>query len=150
MPEISRRDALRYGAATVAVATAVGGAQALSGSGSPARATPAHRDPRDFTVTYRGREITGVHAGSGDRSALRAGATGAAHEVHIDGRRLAVMAIALPGGTGYISALNHYEPVLIDTGGNQDGLLRLARRAVDVLGDRELTALAGATHDHGR
>lgn len=149
MPEISRRDALRYGAATAAVATAVGGAQAFSSADSPARATPARRDHRDFETTYRGKRITGVHAGSGDRAALRTDA-GPAHEVHIDGKRLAVMAIALPGGTGFISALNHYEPVLIDDGGNRDGLLRLARRAVDVLGDRDLTALAGMTHDHGR
>jgi hypothetical protein len=40
--------------------------------------------------------------------------------------------------------------VLIDTDRNKGGLLKLTKRAVDVLGDTELTAMAGVAHEHGR
>jgi hypothetical protein len=148
MPTVSRRDALRYGAAAAAVATGVVGAQAL--------ATPAAaRDPRDFEIEYRGKKIKGVHATTGAVTAARADRRTRSHEVFINGRKLAVMEIELPapgGGVtiGYISAINHYEPVLIDAERNNGGLLKLTKRAVDVLGDTELTALAGAGHDHVR
>ncbi|MBG0568629.1 tyrosinase family oxidase copper chaperone [Actinoplanes aureus] len=159
MSHLSRRDALRYGAAAAAVATGVAGARALSISGSSGQALAApagNRDPRDFELQYHGKRIRGVHGGT------VAGPAGVAsrqrrkpHEVFIDGRKLAVMEIELPaagGGLtiGYISAINHYEPVLIDAERNKGGLLKLAKRAVDVLGDTELTAVAGEHHDHGR
>ena len=158
MSHISRRDALRYGAAVAAVVTGVAGAQALStlGSADSAIAAPAgDQDPRDFAVEYRGKKIRGVHSSAGGSSpsgeALK---RTDGHDVVINGRKLAVMESALPaaGGTtaGFISALNRYEPVLIHTGRNRGGLLTLTKRAVDALGDTELTAFAGTHHDHGR
>ncbi|WIM98611.1 tyrosinase family oxidase copper chaperone [Actinoplanes oblitus] len=161
MSTLSRRDVIRYAAAATAVAGGVAGAQALSTSGSSAQvpagaAAPA--DPRDFELEYRGKKIKGVHGGGAHGAQLSARGTSRSrqpHQVHIDGRKLAVMQIELPSpsGTGvvlgFISALNHYEPVLIDEDKNRDGLLKLARRAVDVLGNSELTALAGADHNHG-
>ena len=157
MSNISRRDVFRYGAAAVAVSTGVAGAQALStpGTSSPAMAAPAgDRDPRDFELEYRGKKIRGVHSGTGAPAGGPALKRTSPHEVFINGRKLAVMEIELPaaGGTaaGFISALNHYEPVRIDTGRHRGGLLTLTKRAVDALGDTELTALAGAHHDHGR
>lgn len=159
MSPLSRRDALRYGAAAAAVATGVAGARALSApdsSGQALAAPAAKTDPRDFELQYRGKTIKGVHGGA------PAGTAGIAsqrprkpHAVFVNGRKLAVMEIELPaagGGVtvGYISAINHYEPVLIDTERNKGGLMKLAKRAVDVLGDAELTAVAGAHHDHGR
>ncbi|AEV85905.1 hypothetical protein ACWT_4886 [Actinoplanes sp. SE50] len=157
MSTLSRRDVLRYAAAATVVTGGVAGAQALSTSSSSAQAPAGARtsaDPRDFDVEYRGKRITGVH-GADTPGALRSvSGSRQPHQVHINGRRLAVMQIELPaagGGVtlGFISALNHYEPVLIDTDKNRDGLLKLTRRAVDALGDSELTALAGADHNHG-
>jgi hypothetical protein len=146
MSTLSRRDILRYAAATTAVAGGVVGAQALSTSGSAAPGTgaTASTDPRDFELEYRGKKIKGVHGGgSNKRGQLPL------HQVHINGRKLALMRVELPTGVGFISALNHYEPVLIDEDENRDGLLELTRRAVDALGEAELTALAGADHNHG-
>ncbi|GIF15858.1 tyrosinase family oxidase copper chaperone [Actinoplanes teichomyceticus] len=148
MSHLSRRAVLRYAAAATAVTGGVVGAQALSAAGSPPAAA-ASTDPRDFELDYRGKKIKGVHG-------IGTGRSRQPHQVYINGRKLAVMAIELPAtdGTGvsvgFISALNHYQPVLIDEGENRDGLLVLARRAVDALGDGELTDLAGADHDHGR
>lgn len=149
MSTVSRRDALRYGAAAAAVVAGVAGAQVL--------ATPAAaRDPRDFEIEYRGKKIKGTHPATGvTTQSARAERPNRSHEVYINGRKLAVMEIELPaagGGVtiGYISAINHYEPVLIDADRNSNGLLKLTKRAVDVLGDTELTALAGAGHDHVR
>ena len=156
MSHLSRRDVLRYGAAAAVVAGAVA-APNLAGSSSaapPAAEPAANRDPRDFEIEYRGKKIKGVHGSDGTSKALRAGGH-RPHEVYINDRKLAVMQIELPaagGGVsvGYISAVNHYEPVLIDADRHQDGLRKLAKRAVDVLGDAELTPLAGVVHDHGR
>lgn len=150
MSTLSRRDVLRYAAAATAVTGGVLGAQALSTSGSAASspAVAVSSDPRDFELEYRGKKIKGVHgAGTGPSQQP--------HQVHINGRKLAVMRIELPPAdgsgvsAGFISALNHYEPVLIDEDKNRGGLLRLAQRAVDALGDAELTGLAGTDHDHG-
>ncbi|MDI6103846.1 tyrosinase family oxidase copper chaperone [Actinoplanes sp. NEAU-A12] len=149
MSTVSRRDALRYGAAAAAVVAGVAGAQVL--------ATPAAaRDPRDFEMEYRGKKIKGTHPVTGVAAlSARGQRPNRSHEVYINGRKLSVMEIELPaagGGVtiGYISAINHYEPVLIDADRNSNGLLKLTKRAVDVLGDTELTALAGAGHDHVR
>jgi hypothetical protein len=144
---VNRREMLRYGAATAAVASGFAGAQVMA---NPA----AGKDPRDFELEYRGKRIRGVHVGAQEVRSLRRSRS-RSHEVFIDDRKLAVMEIELPaagGGVtvGFISAINHYEPVLIDTGRNRCGLLELTRRAVDVLGDAELTTMAGAAHEHGR
>ncbi|MEH1130321.1 tyrosinase family oxidase copper chaperone [Micromonospora sp. CPCC 206061] len=148
---MNRRDALRYGAAAAAVIGSAVGAQILatSSSAAPSPTTaPADPDPRDFELDYRGKKIKGAHGKAETKHS---------HQVHINGRKLAVMPIELPAAAdasgvslGFISALNHYEPVLIDEDRNKDGLLKLARQAVDALGDSELTALASTEHDHGR
>jgi hypothetical protein len=144
---INRRGVLRYGAATAAVVGGFTGAQILAG---PA----AGKDPRDFELEYRGKRIRGVHVGAQEVRSLGRNRK-RSHEVYINDRRLAVMEIELPaagGGVtvGFISAINHYEPVLIDADHNKGGLLKLTKRAVDVLGDTELTAMAGVAHEHGR
>jgi hypothetical protein len=147
MSNVSRRDVLRYGAAAAAVVGSAVGAQSLatSSSAAPPPAAPADPDPRDFELDYRGKKIKGVHGNAAAKHA---------HQVHINGRKLAVMPIDLPAESGavigFISALNHYEPVVIDEDRNKDGLLKLAQRAVEALGDSELTAAAGTEHDHGR
>ncbi|MEV8510613.1 tyrosinase family oxidase copper chaperone [Actinoplanes sp. NPDC051475] len=152
MSNLGRRDVLRYAAAATAVVSGVVGAQALSRSSSAAEAptaAPLRTDPRDFEIDYRGKKIKGMHVGGKERSRQP-------HQVSINGRKLAVMRIELPAAAGasgvavgFISALNHYEPVLLDEDKNKDGLRKLAERAVDVLGDSELTASAGSEHDHG-
>jgi hypothetical protein len=144
---VNRRDVLRYGAATAAVVGGFAGAQMLA-------APAAGKDPRDFELEYRGKRIRGLHVGAQEVRALGRNRT-RSHEVYINDRKLAVMEIELPapgGGTtiGFISAINHYEPVLIDTDRNKGGLLKLTKRAVDVLGDTELTSMAGIAHEHGR
>jgi hypothetical protein len=159
MSTVTRRDLLRYGAAATAVVSGAVGAQALSTSGSaaqPSAAQPGSTDPRDFDIEYRGKRITGAHGAANSRTSSADSKTHQPHQVLINGRKLALMPIELPPAAGatartvaFISALNHYEPVLIDEGPNAGGLRKLARRAVDVLGDTELTALAGVEHDHG-
>ena len=146
MSHVTRRDVLRYGAAAAAVIGSAVGAQSLATSSSAAP-LPAGADPRDFELDYRGKKIKGVHGRADAKQS---------HQVHINSRKLAVMQIELPAAAGasgvtvgFISALNHYEPVLIDEHQNKGGLLKLAQQAVDVLGDSELTALAGTKHDHG-
>jgi hypothetical protein len=160
MSTVTRRDLLRYGAAATVVVSGAVGAQALSTASSaaqPSAAQPGSTDPRDFDIEYRGKRITGSH-GPADNSlvTVASGRAREPHQVLINGRKLALMPIELPPSAGvpagtvaFISALNHYEPVLVDGGQNSGGLLKLARRAVDVLGDTELTALAGVEHDHG-
>jgi hypothetical protein len=143
---INRRDVLRYGAATAAVVGGFAGAQIMA-------APAAGKDPRDFEIEYRGKRIRGVHVGAQEVRSLGRNRT-RTHEVFINDRKLAVMEIELPaagGGVtiGFISAVNHYEPVLIDADRNKGGLLKLTKRAVDVLGDTELTAMAGVSHEHG-
>ncbi|MEU4626159.1 tyrosinase family oxidase copper chaperone [Actinoplanes sp. NPDC023801] len=144
---VNRRAVLRYSAATAAVASGFAGAQIMA---NPA----AGADPRDFEIEYRGKRIRGVHVGAQEIQSLGRNRN-RSHEVFINDRKLAVMEIELPaagGGVtvGFISAINHYEPVLIDTGRNRTGLLKLTKRAVDVLGDTELTPMAGVAHEHGR
>ncbi|KUL24399.1 tyrosinase family oxidase copper chaperone [Actinoplanes awajinensis] len=155
MSTVTRRDLLRYGAAATVVVSGAVGAQALSTPSSAAQ--PATTDPRDFDVEYRGKRITGAHGPANNTRVTVSGSrTREPHQVLIDGRKLALMPIELPpsaavpaGTIAFISALNHYEPVLVDEGKHAGGLLKLARRAVDTLGDTELTALAGVEHDHG-
>ena len=144
---MNRRDLLRYGAAATVVTATAAGVQNLGVAGSAAQsAAPAvPADPRDFDTEYRGRKIAGAH----DKKTKK-------HKVTIDGRKLAVMEIELPVAEeapgaviGVISALTHYEPFLLDEDRNRDGLLKMARKAVDTLGDAELGDLAGVEHDHG-
>jgi hypothetical protein len=115
-------------------------------AGPHGAAPPAEKDPRDFDTVYRGKKIKGEH----DKATKK-------HKVSINGRKLAVVEIEVPvaedapgTATAVISALTHFEPFLLDEGAHKDGLLKMTRKAVDTLGDAELTDLAGAEHDHGR
>jgi hypothetical protein len=148
MTEMTRRDAFRRGAATVvAAATAVGYAgltspEAAAGEkGGRAAATPPP-DPRDFEEVYKGKKIKGEH----DKAHGK-------HKVHINGRKLGVTQIELPVAPGsaetftaVLSTLNHFDPVPLDEGAHRDGLKKLAKLAVDQLGDQELTP--DADHPH--
>jgi hypothetical protein len=146
MPDLDRRRLLRYGAAVAIVSATAGGAQTLAVPGSAAQAPPPDKDPRDFDTEYRGKKIKGLH----DKKTKK-------HKVSINGKKLAVMEIKVPAADGkpgaaiaVISALTHFEPFLLDEDGDGDGLLRMTKKAVDTLGDDELTDLAGEEHDHGR
>ena len=148
MTKTNRRDVLRYGAAgavtaaTVAVAApGLAGADPRAGLGEAALA-----DPRDFDETYKGKKIKGKHAPRGN------------DELHINNKKLAVTLVDvlfIPEdgseprvGAGYISALNHYDPVEINQDNNRDGLKRMARKVVDILGDLELSDEAAQEHRH--
>ena len=148
MTKTNRRDVLRYGAAgAVTAATAAVAAPGLAGAdprGGPGKAAPA--DPRDFDETYKGKKIKGKHNPRGN------------DELHINNKKLAVTVVNtlfIPEdgsephvGVGYISALNHYDPVEIDQDRNKDGLKRTARKVVDILGDLELSDEAAQEHRH--
>ena len=146
MTHTNRRNVLRYGAAgAVTAATAAVAAPGLAGADPRAvRAAPA--DPRDFDETYKGKKIKGKHNARGN------------DELHINDKKLALTAVetlfvpedgsAPHVAVGYISALNHYDPVEIDQDKNKDGLKRMARKAVDILGDLELSDEAALEHHH--
>lgn len=161
MTDMKRRDMLRYGAAgavTAATATLVG-TEALAG---PDRSDmPADRrggrgkkadpwDPRDFDEVYRGRRIRGRHM-PGTRLRNQ-------DELFIGNRKLALTTIStlfFPAdgsapyvATGYISAINHYDPVEIDETRRRDGLRRLGQKVCDILGDNELSDESAQTHQH--
>jgi hypothetical protein len=157
MTDMKRRDVLRYsaaGAVTAATAT-LAGTQALAG---PDRSDlPADRtkkgdpwDPRDFDEFYKGRRIRGRHLLG---SLLRG-----QDELFIGNRKLALTTIStlfFPAdgsepyvATGYISAINHYDPVEIDNDRRRDGLKRLGKKIVDILGDLELSDESGKAHQH--
>jgi hypothetical protein len=140
MPEFNRRRVLRYGVAAAIVTTSAVSAQGLASAGAP----PPDKDPRDFDTSYKGKKIKGEHDKAGKK-----------HRVSINGQKLAVVELELPAGpdstatvTALISALTHYEPVPLDEGSHRDGLLKLTRKAVDALGDEELSPLAGEEHKH--
>ncbi|WP_344168194.1 tyrosinase family oxidase copper chaperone [Pilimelia columellifera] len=143
---MNRRDLLRYSAAAaVATATAAGVAN-LAAPGLAASDKPTAKDDRDFELDYKGKKIKGTH----DKANKK-------HKVTINGKKLAVMELELPAAedsaatiTAVISALTHYEPFQLDEKDNRQGLKKLAQKAVDVLGDEELTPLAGEDHEHGR
>jgi hypothetical protein len=146
MPDLDRRSLLRYGAAVAVVTATAGGVQSLAAPGSAAGAPPPEKDRRDFHTRHGDKDIKGVH----DKKTKK-------HKVTINDRKLAVVEIELPAPDGkpgtviaVISALTHFEPFLLDDGENSDGLLKMTKKAVDTLGDAELTALAGQEHDHGR
>ncbi|GGK15268.1 hypothetical protein GCM10010124_04860 [Pilimelia terevasa] len=139
---LDRRDLLRYGAASAAAAATAAGASYVT-SGATA-ATPAPDDPRDFDQEYKGKKIKGVH----DKGNKK-------HKVSINGKKLGIMVLQVPVAEDSretmdvaISALTHYEPFPIDERDKKDGLLKLAKKAVETLGDAELTDLAGDDHDH--
>ncbi|MFD0206215.1 MULTISPECIES: hypothetical protein [Saccharothrix] len=48
--------------------------------------------------------------------------------------------------TAVISTLNHFDPIPLDEGRHRDGLKKLAKLAVDQLGDQELTHHADHSH----
>ncbi|MDI6098970.1 tyrosinase family oxidase copper chaperone [Actinoplanes sp. NEAU-A12] len=143
MNDINRRDVLRYGAAgAVTAATALAAGQALAGP----KPIPLPLDPRDFDELYKGRRIRGRLLGLGR------------DELHINNKKLALTAISTlffpEDGSepyvamGYISAINHYDPVEIVEGRNQDCLKKLSRKVVDILGDLELGDEAAKGHQH--
>ena len=143
----SRRDVLRYSAAgVVTAATAAVGVQGLTAADSAAGPQrSAAGAARDFDEVYKGKKITGKHDASGR------------HELRIINKKLALSSIdtlfvpedgsAPRRGVGYLSAVNHYDPVEIDDS-HQDGLRNLARKIVDILGDAELSAEAALEHHH--
>ena len=148
MADMKRRDVLRYGAAgVVTTATALVGGQGLVNAGSAAgqQAAPA-ADPRDFDEVYKGKKIKGKHNPRGK------------DELHINNKKLALTTIStlfVPEdgsephvGVGYISAINHYDPVEIDNAEHKDGLKRLGKKVVDILGDLELSDEASKEHAH--
>jgi hypothetical protein len=155
MAKTNRRDVLRYGAAgAVTAATAVVAGQELASADPPPGPGDTKNplgglknalDPRDFDEFFKGKKIRGLHNLRG-RS-----------ELMINDRRLALTEIStlfVPAdgsppyvGVGWISALNHYDPVEIDTSRNREGLRKLAKKVVDVLGDCELAD--GASQEHG-
>ncbi|WP_328475941.1 tyrosinase cofactor [Actinoplanes sp. NBC_00393] len=146
---MKRRDVLRYSAAgAVTATTALVAAPGLATEESAAApAGPRDpRDPRDFDEKYKGRKIRGRHLGR-DRD-----------ELHIDNKKLAltlVTTLFVPEdgspehvGLGYISAINHYDPVEINDVRNRDGLRKLARKVVDILGDIGISDEAAKAHQH--
>ena len=148
MTDMTRRDVFRRGAAAAVVAaTAVGYANLtapdatadLNDNRVPADPPP---DPRDFDEVYKGKKIKGEHDKVNGK-----------HKVHINGRKLGVMQIELPLAPGstetytaVVSTLNHFDPIPLDEGNNRDGLKKLAKLAVDQLGDQELTKHAEHPH----
>lgn len=148
MADLNRRDALRYGAAgAVAVVTAAAGLQSVAVSESAAAPQQAAAaDPRDFDEDYKGKKIKGKHNAGGK------------HELHINSKKLELSVIETlfvpedgsPAhvGFGYISAINHYDPVEIDDDKHKDGLKKLAKKVVDTLGEFELSDEAARAHHH--
>ena len=150
MANMNRRDVLRYGAAgAIAVGAAAAGFQGLAAA-SPTtdQGKTAAPDPRDFDEVYKGKKIKGKHNGNGSGK----------RELHINNKKLAVTTIStlfIPEdgsepyvGFGYISALNHYDPVEFDDGKHKDGLKKLAKKVVDNLGDFDLSDEAAQEHHH--
>ncbi|GAA4952858.1 hypothetical protein GCM10025331_46940 [Actinoplanes utahensis] len=148
MTDMKRRDVLRYSAAgAVTAATAVVGIQAVAGPGSAVGGEKAAAaDPRDFEETYKGKKIKGKHNAGGK------------DELHINNKKLALTVIStlfIPEdgsepyvANAYISAVNHYDPVEIDNDKNKEGLKKLAKKVVDMLGDLELSDEAAKAHTH--
>ncbi|TQM77860.1 tyrosinase co-factor MelC1 [Saccharothrix saharensis] len=144
MNDLSRRDVFRHGAAAALIAVTATGLAGLASSGAtagPNRAA-AQADPRDFEENYKGKKIKGEH----DKERGK-------HKVHINGRKLGVVQVRLPVAPdstetylAVLSTLNHFDPIPLDEGDNRDGLKKLARLAVDQLGDQELTR--DADHEH--
>ena len=144
MNDISRRDVFRHGATAALIAVTAAGFAGVASSGAaagPGRvAAPA--DPRDFEETYKGKKIKGEHDKANGK-----------HKVHINGKKLGVVQVELPVEpdstatyTAVLSTLNHFDPIPLDEGNNRDGLKKLAKLAVDQLGDQELTH--DADHPH--
>ncbi|WP_433795686.1 tyrosinase family oxidase copper chaperone [Actinoplanes sp. CA-252034] len=156
MAKTNRRDVLRYGAAgAVTAATAVVAGQELASADPPPGLDPLKNvvggiknplDPRDFDELFKGKKIRGLHNLRGR------------NELMINNKRLALTEIEtlfVPAdgsppyvGKGWISALNHYDPVEIDTSRNREGLRKLARKVVDILGDSDLADSAAQEHGH--
>ncbi len=151
MANVSRRDVLRYSAArATTVATAAVAVQVLTAAGSAAGPQQvADPDPRDFDEVYNKKKITAKHG---------RGVSGK-HDLKINGKKLAVSTITtlfVPQegsppyvAVGLISAINHYDPVEFDDGKHKDGLKKLAKKVVDILGEHaELSDEAAQDHHH--
>jgi hypothetical protein len=145
MTDLTRRDVFRHGAAAVVVAATAMGYATLTPPDAVARAEGRPvppPDPRDFDEVYKGKKIKGEHDKVNGK-----------HKVHINGKKLGVMQIELPVAPGstetytaVVSTLNHFDPIPLDEGANRGGLKKLAKLAVDQLGDQELTR--DAEHPH--
>ncbi len=144
MNDISRRDVLRHGATVALIAVTATGIAGLASSGATAgpNRVATLADPRDFEENYKGKKIKGEH----DKHKGK-------HKVHINGKKLGVAQVELPVEpdstatyTAVISTLNHFDPIPLDEGDNRDGLKKLARLAVDQLGEQELTHHADHAH----
>lgn len=139
---LNRRRFIRYSAAAgVGVATVAAGSGLVSAGMASAAKLP-DADPRDFEEDYRGRRITGRYDKAGKK-----------HRITIDNKPMAVMEFEMIGENGaiitaVISTVTHYEPIPLDEGANKDGLRTLARRAVDALGNYDLSDQAKAIHGH--
>jgi hypothetical protein len=148
MTDMTRRDAIRHGAAAAVVAASAiaFGNPALAGavagqSDKPVPPDPPP-DPRDFDEVYKHKKIKGQH----DKAHGN-------HKVFINGRKLGVEQIELPVAPGstetytaLLSTLNHFDPIPLDEDEHRDGLKKLAMLAVDQLGDQELTPEAEHVH----
>ncbi|MCE7001130.1 tyrosinase cofactor [Saccharothrix sp. S26] len=141
MNDISRRDVFRHTATAALIVVGAAGFASSSALAGPNRAALL-ADPRDFEETYKGKKIKGEH----DKDKGK-------HKIHINGKKLGVVQIELPVApdsaatyTAVLSTLNHFDPVPLDEGEHRDGLKKLARLAVDQLGDQELTADADHSH----
>jgi hypothetical protein len=143
MTDMSRRDVFRHGATALLVTAAFGHVSSSSSAATTgSNRTATSPDPRDFDEIHKGKKITGQHD-----------VVHGKHKVHINGRKLGVTQIELPVGPGssatftaVVSTLNHFDPVPLDETSNRDGLKKLAKLAVDQLGDQELTH--DADHHH--
>jgi hypothetical protein len=142
MTDMTRRDVFRHGAAAVVVAAAAVGFTELHAAADPGGRADPPPDSRDFDEYYKGKKIKGEH----DKLHGK-------HKVHINGRKLGVTQIELPVAPGstetftaVVSSLNHFDPNPLDEGPNRDGLKKLAKLAVDQLGDQELTSDADHAH----
>jgi hypothetical protein len=154
MADLKRRDVLRYSAAgAVTATTALVAAQSLASAdpAGPDKAAGAAKpdgpwDPRDFDELYKGRKIRGRYLGRGK------------DELLINNKRLAITLITtlfVPEdgspeyvGQGYISAINHYNPIEIGETKNRDGLKKLAQKVCDMLGDLNISDEATKAHSH--
>ena len=144
MNDLSRRDVFRHGATAALIAVTTAGFAGLASSGAtagPSRGA-SRADPRDFEEDYKGKKIKGEHDKANGK-----------HKVHINGKKLGVVQVQLPVApdsaetyTAVLSTLNHFDPIPLDEGNNRDGLKKLAKLAVDQLGDQELTH--DADHPH--
>lgn len=146
---MNRRTVLRYGTAAAVAAATTAAASGVVVSGLASAQKLPEPDKRDFDESYRGKRIKGTHEKDTGENLGKP----KRHKLTINGRKLALMEVRIPTESGalitaVISSVNHYEPIPLDDRANADGLRKLARMAVDVMHDEELTDYAAVDHDH--